>query len=105
MPKFEQLSPELVEKGHIQKRQIAALENYEIGTLILGPFSKIKKHKHENDWEVYFETPWGRVLGVCNVGESHELENNTHHSIYVLYIKGKNGVPIPADEEIKNFVI
>ena len=103
--KFEQPSPEVVENEHFKKRKIAVLENYEIGIITLNPFSKIEKHKHENEWEIYAETPWGRVLSVCHVGESHGLENNTHHSLDVLYIKGKNGVPIPDDEDIKNFVV
>lgn len=105
VPKFEQHSLEWVNNEHYKECKIAVLENYEIGIITLNPFSKIEKHKHENEWEIYAETPWGRVLSVCHVGESHGLENNTHHSLDVLYIKGKNGVPIPDDEDIKNFVV
>lgn len=101
MSKFEGLPPEMVEKGKIQKRQIAVLGNYEIGILKLDPFSKIKKHKHNENWEIYF-TLGGQVLDVCNVGEEHELSNNHYKSIDVLYIKGNNGVPIPDDEDIQN---
>lgn len=105
MSKFEVLPPELVEKGVITKRQIAVLENYEIGILTLYPLSKIKRHEHKKNWEIYIEIPWGIVLGVCDVGESHELENDHYNPKNVLYIKGNNGVPIPDDEDIQKFLI
>lgn len=105
MSKLEQLSPELVEKGHITKQRIAILGNYEIGILTLGIFSKIRRHRHEANWEIYIEMPWGRVIDVCEIGKSHELENDSHNPLKVLYVKGNNGVPIPNDEDIKNFIV
>lgn len=104
MIKSEELNPKLVEKGRITKRQIAVLGDYEIGILYLDSYSKIKKHKHKNDWEIYVELPFGIITDVCDVGKSHELENDDFNPVDVLYIKGKNGVPLPDDEEIKRFL-
>lgn len=104
MSKYEELlSPELVEKGKITKRQIAVLGDYEIGILTLDPISKIKKHKHEENWEIYIKIPWGIVFDVCDIGNEHELGNSSYKKLYVLYIKGNNGVPIPDNEAIKSF--
>ncbi len=98
---FKPLSPEMIEKGEIEKCKIAEMEegDYEIGLLRLMPGAKIKKHLHDKNWEIYIihknnYSP-NDIIDVCNLGESHELENTTNEVMEVIYIKGNNGVQIP----------
>ena len=104
MEKMKILSPELVEKGTVLKREIAVLGDYEIGILMVHPHSKIKKHDHIDNWEIYVDIPYGFIIDVCEIGNSHDFDNDSDNPRDILYIKGYNGVPIPNEKEISSFI-
>lgn len=97
---FESLSPEMIEKGEVKKSKITDLEGkYEIGVLQLFPKSKIRKHLHTKDWEIYIMynkkyTP-DDIISICKVGEEHEIENDTDEVLKIIYIKGNKDVAFP----------
>ena len=86
--KPQSLPPEMVERGKINKFVICKQETFEIGMLDLFPDSKIKKHKHTIDWEIYF-IPNTKEYRFCRIGQEHELENNSNSILQVFYIKSK----------------
>ena len=104
MAKMEMLSPDLVEKGTILKRKLAVLGDYEIGILMVHPHSKIKMHEHIGCWEIYVDIPYGIIIDICEIGDSHEFSNYSDNPRDILYIKGYNGVPIPNEKEISEFI-
>jgi len=59
----------------------------EIQYLDITPKTAIKKHTHDNQWEI-----WIRLLDcsayVCMKGEEHELINNTSMLMVIMAIKG-----------------
>lgn len=95
--KFSPLSPLLIEKGVIFECRIAVLGDYEVGILHLFPHSKIRNHKHCVHWEVYLDLKSKKIIDVCDIGQSHGLENDTDEILEVIFIEGNNGVAIPDE--------
>ena len=59
----------------------------EIQYLYVAPWTSIKMHGHDNQWEV-----WARISHktayVCLIGEEHELVNNSGSMMLLMAIKG-----------------
>lgn len=60
----------------------------EIQYLHVGPRTSIKKHGHDNQWEVWVSI-FHKTAYVCLKGEEHELVNNTDNKVmHIMAIKG-----------------
>ena len=77
-----------LEFGEAYTYKIFENDKCEISFLKLLPNSKIKKHTHIYDSEIYFFINEG-TYSVCKKGESHELNNSSTEEMYVLSIKTK----------------
>ena len=85
----EHLPENSIERGEVMKTLIYQSNGRgitEIALLELAPNSKVKRHKHTDDNEIYFYIITKEVE-VCKIGEWHELENLTKDVLYVLSIK------------------
>ena len=79
------LSEELVVGTSVLKSTFEGID--EIQYLQISPRTSIRKHHHENQWEVWicFST---KSVYVCLKGEDHELINNTDKQMVIIAIKG-----------------
>ena len=59
----------------------------EIQYLSIAPWTSIKMHGHELQWEVWVRISH-KTAHICLIGEEHELENNSDITMNVLAIKG-----------------
>lgn len=82
------LDEKLVEYGEVYKFPILQNEILEISLLNVGPKSKIRKHRHLEDSEVYFFIK-EKIYSVCKKGGKHEIDNLSDEWIQVLSIKTK----------------
>ena len=82
------LDQNLVEYGEIYKFPILQNEILEISLLNVGPKSKIRKHRHVEDSEVYFFIK-EKKYSVCEKGGEHEVCNASDEWMQVLSIKTK----------------
>ena len=85
----EPLPENLIEREEVMKTLIYQSNGRgitEIALLELSPGAKIKRHKHTDDNEIYFDIITKEVE-VCEIGGEHELENFTKDVLYVLSIK------------------
>ena len=69
----------------VQKRTLYGID--EIQYLYVSPHTSIKKHGHNNQWEVWIRIPQKEAY-VCLHGEEHELVNNTGRMMVLMAIKG-----------------
>lgn len=95
MVKTVRLSKEFITRlGHkgphpygsaVEKRSIEGID--EIQYLDVTPWTAIKKHGHDNQWEVWI---WlsHKIAYVCLKDEEHELINNSGIPIQIMAIKG-----------------
>ena len=91
----EMLPPEFLEKGEARKFKIAGLTgDFDVEILQVEPHTKIAEHQHDTNWEVQVCLTTGEILGVCFVGGSHELVNDTDKPWEVLCLKGNNGATL-----------
>lgn len=69
----------------VEKRTLEGID--EIQYLYVAPWTSIKMHGHDNQWEV-----WARLshktAHVCLKGEEHELVNNSGAMMILMAIKG-----------------
>lgn len=59
----------------------------EIQYLYVSPWTSIKMHGHNNQWEVWARIPQ-KAAYVCLKGEEHELINNSGIMMILMAIKG-----------------
>lgn len=59
----------------------------EIQHLYVSPWTAIKKHGHDGQWEVWLDLFRKRAY-VCLIGEEHELANNRKERMILMAIKG-----------------
>lgn len=72
-------------KPEVKKRSIVGLD--EIQFLTVNPWTSIKAHGHNGQWEVWIR-PVTKKAYVCLKGEEHELINHTPNVVTVVAIKG-----------------
>ncbi|MCI9366089.1 MAG: hypothetical protein HFJ54_06025 [Clostridia bacterium] len=84
--KMETISPSLIERGEVKKWVLMRHEGFEVSLMKLAPFTKIKRHKHTKDWEIYFYVK-SKTVSICEVGEEHELENPSTNEMLVISVK------------------
>lgn len=86
---------EFIEKGEAQKFIVAGLSgDFDVEILRVEPYTTISEHRHDKNWEIQINLTTGEFLGVCGIGESHSLVNNTDDEWEVLCLKGNNGAKI-----------
>ena len=93
MIKTTQLSKELIEGGEklhpfeaeVRKRTLEGVD--EIQHLYVTPWTSIKKHGHDGQWEIWIRISH-KVAYVCLKGEEHELINNSGSMMILMAIKG-----------------
>ena len=59
----------------------------EIQYLNISPWTSIKMHKNENQWEVWLRISH-KTAYVCPKGEEHQLVNNSDAFMIIMSIKG-----------------
>ncbi len=59
----------------------------EIQYLYVSPWTSIKNHGHDGQWEVWLDL-FRKIAYVCLIGEEHELENNREERMILMAIKG-----------------
>lgn len=69
----------------VEKRILEGID--EIQYLYVAPWTTIKKHGHDNKWEVWVRIS-RQTAHVCLIGETHELVNNTGEIMILMAIKG-----------------
>lgn len=69
----------------VEKRTLSGID--EIQCLHVYPRTSIKRHGHENQWEVWVHVSQNTAY-ICLHGEEHELANNTDRMLEVMAIKG-----------------
>ncbi len=78
-------SPSRLVGPKAEKRTLEGID--EIQYLYVAPWTSIKMHGHDNQWEV-----WARISHktayVCLIGEEHELVNNSGACMVIMAIKG-----------------
>ncbi len=77
--------PDRIAEGVVLKIALSKTEKSSKGILLLFAGSRIKEHKHYNDWEEY-TFPDGHVER-CSMGESHQLKNETGELLVVQFEK------------------
>lgn len=83
------IAPDLIKEGTVFKDLVYQSETCEVALLILSPNAKIKRHKHVDDKEYYFNLTSQELKG-CIKGHSHELNNDSPYEwMFVLSIKYK----------------
>ena len=97
------LSSKIVKRGNVMKKLFFSNPNAEgiteISILELSPNSEIALHKHTDDTEIYFIL--NKALGtLCEIGDSHSLENKTNDIMTVISIKSSK----PFDTSIFNLI-
>ncbi len=70
----------------VEKRTLE--EAAEITLLNVPPWTAVKMHGHDKQWEVY---AWGdcRKAYVCLIDEEHELVNNSDTELNIMAVKGR----------------
>ncbi len=69
----------------VEKRTLEGID--EIQYLYVSPWTSIKMHGHDNQWEVWVHLTH-RTAHVCLKGEEHELVNNGGAMMSLMAIKG-----------------
>lgn len=69
----------------VRKRTLEGID--EIQHLYVTPWTSIKKHGHDNQWEVWVRLSH-KTAYVCLKGEEHELINNSGAMMILMAIKG-----------------
>ena len=83
----QELSKELVEKGHVLKSRILQTAKCEVSLLTLFPGSKIKEHTHFDDRE-YYIIPEEERYEYCSKGEKHSIENQSiNQCMFIISVK------------------
>lgn len=59
----------------------------EIQYLYVAPWTSIKMHGHDNQWEVWVRISH-KTAHICLIGEEHELVNNSGSMMILMAIKG-----------------
>lgn len=59
----------------------------EIQYLHVTPWTSIKMHGHDNQWEVWADLS-KKTVYICLIGEKHELVNNSTAVLVLMAIKG-----------------
>lgn len=59
----------------------------EIQYLDVAPWTSIKMHGHDNQWEVWVRISH-KTAHICLIGEEHELVNNSGSMMLLMAIKG-----------------
>lgn len=94
----EMLPPEFLEEGEARKFIVDGLSgDFKVEILQVKPHTVIATHQHKEDWEIQINLTTGKFIGICGVGESHNLANNTDEPWEILCLKGKSGVGITFD--------
>ncbi len=69
----------------VEKRTIEGID--EIQYLYVSPWTSIKMHGHDGQWEVWLR-PSHKTANVCLKDEEHELVNNSGVMMILMAIKG-----------------
>ena len=69
----------------VEKRILEGID--EIQQLYVSPWTSIKMHGHDNQWEVWAQLSH-KTAYVCLQDEEHELVNNTGSMMILMAIKG-----------------
>ena len=69
----------------VEKRTLEGID--EIQQLYVSPWTSIKMHGHDNQWEVWVRLSH-KTAYVCLKDEEHELVNNTGSMMILMAIKG-----------------
>ena len=69
----------------VEKRTLEGID--EIQHLYVAPWTSIKMHGHDNQWEVWVRIS-SKTAHVCLMGEEHELVNNSGAMMILMAIKG-----------------
>lgn len=69
----------------VVKRTLEGID--EIQHLYVSPWTSIKKHGHNNQWEIWVRISH-KTAYVCLKGEEHELVNNSGAMMVLMAIKG-----------------
>lgn len=93
---FTQLYPYNIPKKYIERGKVQQLDivesdfgngHFKVALLLLQPDSKIAEHQHIEDQEYYINLR-DSSISICNVGESHSLENTSKtEELRVISIK------------------
>lgn len=59
----------------------------EIQYLYISPYTSIKMHDHDGQWEVWVRISH-KTAHICLIGEEHELVNNSSACMVLMAIKG-----------------
>ena len=69
----------------VEKRTLEGID--EIQHLYVAPWTSIKMHGHDNQWEVWVRIS-NKTAHICLMGEEHELVNNSGAMMILMAIKG-----------------
>ena len=69
----------------VEKRILEGIDQIE--HLYVAPWTSIKMHRHDNQWEVWVRLSH-KTAHICLVGEEHELVNNSGSMMILMAIKG-----------------
>ena len=78
-------SPSRLVGPKAEKRTLEGID--EIQYLYVAPWTSIKMHGHDNQWEVWVNI-FRKTAYVCLIGEEHELVNNSGTCMVNMAIKG-----------------
>lgn len=78
-------SAEYLIKSKVEKCTIEGID--EIQYLHVAPYTSIKRHGHNKQWEVWVRLSH-KTAHVCLIGEEHELMNNSGTAMDLMAIKG-----------------
>lgn len=70
---------------NVEKRTLEGID--EIQYLYVSPWTSIKMHGHDNQWEVWVRLSH-QTAHVCLKGEEHKLVNNSGAMMILMAIKG-----------------
>ena len=76
---------EYVEGGEVEKMVLTGID--EIQYLRVSPKTAIKKHDHDDQWEVWISIAH-KFAYICLKGEEHECINNSDKDLNLMAIKG-----------------
>ena len=70
----------------VEKRTLEGID--EIQHLYIFPWTSIKKHGHNEQWELWLRFSPNKRAYVCLKGEKHKLINNSSACLEIMAIKG-----------------
>lgn len=73
------------ERRFVNKYTLEGID--EVQSLFVTPLTSIKKHGHNNQWEIWLDLV-RKIAYICLKGEEHTLVNNSSNAKIFMAIKG-----------------